>query len=70
MTTTTYQVTGMTCSHCEAAVSGEVTQLGGVESAQVSATDGILVITSRTELNDQEVLAAIDEAGYEAVRLS
>ena len=69
MTTTTYQVTGMTCSHCEAAVTSEVTQIGGVESVQVSAVDGRLVITSRAELDDATVLAAIDEAGYEGVRV-
>lgn len=70
MTTSVYQVTGMTCSHCEMAVKGEVDQLDGVESTEVSATTGTLVITSGAELDDAAVLAAVDEAGYEAVRVS
>ncbi|MET3807220.1 copper chaperone CopZ [Nakamurella sp. UYEF19] len=70
MTTTTYQVTGMTCSHCEMAVKGEVDQITGVESAEVSSATGVLVITSASDLDDAAVLAAVDEAGYEAVRVS
>ncbi|SDH59843.1 heavy-metal-associated domain-containing protein [Microbacterium pygmaeum] len=63
-----YRVTGMSCGHCEAAVRGEVSKLAGVESVAVSAADGILVITSAEPLPEADVLAAVDEAGYEAVR--
>ena len=67
-TTTTYTVTGMTCSHCEAAVSEEVAQLPGVVDIDVSSESGRLVITSDTPLDDDAVVAAVDEAGYSAVR--
>ncbi|SDO48162.1 Copper chaperone CopZ [Nakamurella panacisegetis] len=67
--TTRYQVTGMTCGHCEAAVKGELAQVDGVESAEVAFTDGILVVTGRDDLDERAVLAAVDEAGYQAVRL-
>ena len=33
MTTTTYAVTGMTCGHCEAAVTKEVLRIPGVTGA-------------------------------------
>ncbi len=70
MTTTTFQVTGMTCAHCEAAVKSEVSELAGVSDVQVSAQTGVLIVTSEAALDDAEVLAAVDEAGYAAMRVS
>jgi copper chaperone len=64
-----YRVTGMTCGHCEAAVRGEVSKLGGVEQVEVSAANGRLVIASARPLSDDDVLAAVDEAGYAAARV-
>ncbi len=66
MTTSTYQVTGMTCGHCEGAVREEVSKIAGVQDVAVSAQTGQLVITSAEPLTDADVLAAVDEAGYEA----
>lgn len=63
-----YQVAGMSCGHCEAAVRGEVSKLSGVEQVDVSAADGRLVITSAHPLSDDAVFAAVDEAGYTAAR--
>lgn len=68
MSTTEYQVTGMTCGHCEHAVSTEVGQLPQVQSVEVSAVTGRLVVTSATPVRDEEIVAAVDEAGYQAVR--
>lgn len=67
MTTTEYKVTGMTCAHCERAIREEVGQLAGVERIDVSAASGRLVVTSSGLISDSAVLAAVDEAGYEAV---
>ncbi|HEU4545605.1 MAG TPA: heavy metal-associated domain-containing protein, partial [Microlunatus sp.] len=66
MTTTEFQVTGMTCSHCEHAVSSEVSQITGVDNVEVSAAIGRLVITSSEPVADELVLAAVDAAGYTA----
>lgn len=63
-----YRVTGMSCNHCEASVRQEVAKLDGVERIDVSAATGVLVVESSTALDDDAVLAAVDEAGYEAVR--
>ena len=68
MTTTEFLVTGMTCSHCEHAVSSEVSQIAGVDHVEVSAATGRLIITSSEPVADEQVLAAVDEAGYTAVR--
>lgn len=67
-TTAEYQVTGMTCAHCEQAVQNEVGQVPGVQSAAASATAGTLTVTGPA-WDDAAVIAAVDEAGYEAVRI-
>ena len=68
MTEVQYTVTGMTCGHCEASVRREVSKLAGVEDVQVSAAAGTLRIVSASDIADDAVLAAVDEAGYSAVR--
>ena len=68
MSTTEYQVTDMSCGHCEMAVRREVGRIAGVENIEVSAADGSLVITASAPIDDASVIAAVDEAGYRAVR--
>lgn len=70
MTTNEYQVTGMTCGHCEMSVREEVQQVAGVEDIQVSAKTGLLSVTTSAEIDDAQILAAVEEAGYSAVRAS
>ena len=70
MTTTQFQVTGMSCAHCEKAVSTEVGQISGVQAVEVSAATGRLVVTSSAPLDDTHVVAAVEEAGYQAVPTS
>lgn len=65
--TTTYKVTGMTCAHCEAAVSEEVSALDGVNGVTAAAETGLVTVASTTEPDDEVVRAAVDEAGYELV---
>jgi copper chaperone CopZ len=70
MTTAEYKVPGMTCGHCEMSVRSEVSRIPGVQAIDVSATTGKLVVAGRTEVDDTAVIAAVDEAGYEAVRVA
>ena len=63
-----YEVTGMTCGHCEMSVREEVAELPGVQTVEVSAATGRLVIGADAELDDAAVLAAVGEAGYVAQR--
>lgn len=69
MTTNEFQVTGMSCGHCEAAVRGEVSKLEGVAQVDVSASTGKLVISTTAPVSDADIIAAVDEAGYDAVRV-
>lgn len=63
-----YQVTGMTCGHCEMSVREEVSEVPGVEDVQVSAQTGRLVVSGPGQIDDAQVLAAVEDAGYTAVR--
>ena len=67
--TSEYQVTGMTCGHCEMSVREEIAQIAGVQEIQVSAQTGKLVVNSADDLDDAQVFAAVEEAGYSAVRI-
>lgn len=64
MTTTTYQVSGMTCDHCVRAVTTELIMLEGVRSVDVDLAQGSVTVTSDGPLDREEVRKAIDEAGY------
>lgn len=70
MATNEYQVTGMTCGHCEMSVREEVGQIAGVEDIQVSAQTGLLSVSGPADIDDAQILAAVEEAGYSAVRAS
>ena len=63
MTQTTYQVTGMTCEHCAAAVTSEGGEVPGVARVDVTVETGTVVVHG-DGVDDQAVRAAIDEAGY------
>ena len=63
MSTTTYQVTGMTCGHCVQAVSSEVSAIDGVTDVQVDLESGRVDVTGENVTED-DVRAAVDEAGY------
>ena len=61
-----YGVAGMSCDHCAIAVSEEVTQVTGVTSVDVDLeTKRVRVHGARVD--ETAVIAAIDEAGYDAV---
>ncbi|MEU7066303.1 heavy-metal-associated domain-containing protein [Streptomyces sp. NPDC051578] len=64
-TTTVYRVTGMTCGHCEGAVTAELSALAGVTSVKAVAATGEVTVVSAAPLQEDAVRAAVDEAGYE-----
>ncbi|MBX5475487.1 MAG: heavy-metal-associated domain-containing protein [Thermoleophilia bacterium] len=63
--TVTYRVPGMSCAHCEQAVTRELTQVAGVESVEVDLETKLVVVRGAS-LDDKALRAAIAEAGYEA----
>jgi copper chaperone len=59
-----WTVSGMTCEHCVASVSKEVSALAGVTSVEVTLETGELVVAADTILADDLVRSAVEEAGY------
>ena len=64
MSTETYTVTGMTCGHCVASVTEEVSELPGVSDVQVDLASGRVTVTSDAPLGADQVRTAVEEAGY------
>jgi copper ion binding protein len=60
-----YRVVGMTCGHCVAAVEREVGAIAGVTDVTVDLPTGDVAVASTRPIADEEMTAAIDEAGYE-----
>ncbi|MEV2212741.1 heavy-metal-associated domain-containing protein [Streptomyces sp. NPDC050997] len=65
--TAVYKVSGMTCGHCEGAVSGELSEVAGVSSVKAVAAAGEVTVVSAAPLDEEAVRAAVDEAGFELV---
>ena len=61
-----YTVYGMTCDHCVLSVTEEVSEVAGVEGVEVDLESGRLTLTG-SGYTDDEIKAAVAEAGYEAV---
>lgn len=61
----TYQVAGMSCAHCVAAVSERVREIRGVQGVAVDLASGSLAVEG--EIDAAEVKAAVEAAGYALV---
>ena len=67
MTVTTVKIKGMTCGHCEGRVTTELGKLAGVSEVKASADTAEAVITSSSELDSDQVSAAVIAAGYRVI---
>ncbi len=64
MPTTTYAVPGISCGHCVAAITGEVTRVAGVTAVDVDLEGKVVTVTG-DGVSDAAVRDAIDDAGYD-----
>lgn len=62
-----YTVAGMTCGHCVAAVTEEVSKIEGVTAVDVDLATGAVSVQSTQPLDARLVAEAVDEAGYSVV---
>ena len=67
MTVTTVKIKGRTCGHCEGRVTTELGKLAGVSEVKASADTAEAVITSSSELDSDQVSAAVIAAGYRVI---
>ena len=62
-----FQVRGMTCAACSAAVEKSVGHLSGVENVQVNLLAGSMTVDYDAQaIGQQEIVAAVTAAGYDA----
>ena len=62
--TSTYTVAGMTCGHCVASVTEEISEIEGVTGVVVDLPTGAVTVTSDRPVVDADVRVAVEEAGY------
>ncbi|MFW6288137.1 MAG: heavy-metal-associated domain-containing protein [bacterium] len=65
----TIEVHGMSCGHCEGRVKKELEKITGVESAEASAVDKEVVVTLSEEIDNARLKEAVEEAGYEFIKV-
>lgn len=64
---TTYKVSGMTCSHCQAFVERTIRALPTVQSADVSLERGEAIVEG--DVSSEEIVRVVSEIGYRIERL-
>jgi copper chaperone len=65
--TATYLTPGISTGHCQAAIIEELARLDGINSVVVDLEARLIRVTAE-QIDDAAVIAAVDQAGYEAVR--
>jgi copper chaperone len=62
----TYEVSGMTCEHCTAAVRESVSAIPGARDVTVDLASGLLTISGE-DFDDGAICTAVEHAGYALV---
>lgn len=74
MSTTTYELTGLTCGHCVNAVTEEVSAIDGVTEVKVELVKGgrsTMTVSAEGDVSQEDIASAVDEAGdYQLVDAS
>ncbi|PWU51526.1 copper-transporting ATPase [Micromonospora globispora] len=60
---TTFEVEGMTCAHCQRAVTEQIAAVDSVGSVNVDLAAGTVTVTASRPV-DRAGIAAVNEAGY------
>ncbi|PRR69768.1 heavy-metal-associated domain-containing protein [Clostridium thermopalmarium] len=62
-------IEGMSCGHCVSHVKEALSELNGVNSVDVNLDSKTAIIEASTDVKDEDIKFAIDDAGYEVVRI-
>ena len=60
-------IEGMSCDHCIKHVTNALSELDGVNSVDVNLSGNYAIITTVNEVNDEDIKAVLDDAGYDVV---
>jgi copper chaperone CopZ len=62
-------IEGMTCGHCASHVEEALKEVSGIKSAKVDLKGKVAVIELEQSVEDAKIKAAVEDAGYEAVKI-
>ncbi len=62
-------IEGMTCNHCANHVEEALKEIGGIQSVKVDLKGKFAIIESAKPVDDASIKAAVEDAGYELVRI-
>ncbi|MDK2800896.1 MAG: copper chaperone [Clostridiales bacterium] len=62
-------IEGMSCGHCVGHVEEALKEICGVKSVAVNLEDKFATVELAHEVDNEKIKAAIDEAGYEVVKI-
>lgn len=62
-------VEGMSCGHCVMHVQNALLDIEGVKSAKVDLDSKTALVEADRDLTEAEIKAAVEDAGYEAVKV-
>ena len=68
--TKTMKIEGMMCGHCEASVKKALEAVEGVETADVSHTEGTAVVTISGNVSDDVLKKAVEDKDYKVISIS
>ncbi|EEH63234.1 heavy metal-associated domain protein [Gleimia coleocanis DSM 15436] len=75
MSTYQLEIRGLTCGHCVASVTEEISEIAGVTTVNVELNAGkeavsVATVEADAEVSEAAFADAVDEAGYELVSVS
>ena len=59
------KIKGMSCEHCVARVTNALNEIDGISYVKVNLKKGIAVFDADEDVKNQEIIDAIEDAGYE-----
>ncbi|HHV98752.1 MAG TPA: heavy-metal-associated domain-containing protein [Clostridiaceae bacterium] len=62
-------IEGMSCNHCVAHVESALMEVEGVKSVKVDLKGKNALVELSHDVDDSKLIAAIDDAGYEVIRI-
>ncbi len=66
----TLKISGMTCGHCVASVTKELSKLPGATDVTVDLANATAHLKADESVTEADLAAAVDEAGYQLVSAS
>lgn len=62
-------ISGMSCEHCVKHVTKALQELSGVSKVEVNLAGKHAIVESNADITDEDIKAAIDDAGYEVTAI-